>query len=129
MLVLGACGPAPSGAGSPTFPQHRGFGQTGPSAMVGGTLVSEAECLMLEAPAPSGQRTMLIWPVTYRPIAGGQGVQDDGVALHVGDEVVLGGGEYTDEAWITERLVGPAIAPACRTGRYALVTSIVSSSP
>jgi hypothetical protein len=84
---------------------------------------------MLEAAAPGGQRTLLVWPVTYRPVDGGHGVQGDGVLVHVGDSVVLGGREYTDEAWVTERLLGPSIAPACRTGRYALVTSFVSSSP
>lgn len=81
---------------------------------------------MFEAGAPGGQRTLLVWPTTYRPVDGGQGVEGDGMVLHVGEEVVLGGGEYTDEAWVTDHLVGPPILPACRTGRYALVTSIGS---
>lgn len=84
---------------------------------------------MLEAANPGGQRTLLVWPATFRPADGGHGVQGDGVLLNVGDEVVLGGGWYTDEAWVSGRLLGPPIAPACRTGEYALVTSFVSSSP
>jgi hypothetical protein len=84
---------------------------------------------MLEAAAPGEKRTLLVWPITYRPVDGGQGVQGDGVLLHVGDEVVFGGGSYTDEAWVTDRLLGPPIRLACRTGQYALVTSFVSSSP
>lgn len=73
--------------------------------------------------------SLLVWPTDYAPVESGDGVVGDGHALLVGDEVSLGGGEYTDETWVFDRLVGPPIAPECRTGRYVLVTSIIESPP
>ena len=128
LVLLTACGPVSSGAASSTFPQHVGFGDSGPAGLLAGRLVSDAGCLMLEVGDPGGRRTLLVWPDSYRPVPDGQGVQGDAVVIHVGDEVVLGGGEYTDEAWVSERLVGPAISAECRTGQYGLVTSIVSTT-
>lgn len=87
-----------------------------------------AGCFMYEAVTDGGKRTLLIWPTNYAPVEGGQGVQGDGHVLSVGDEVVLGGGEYTDEAWVMDHLSGPPIADGCRTGLYALVTSVVSTT-
>jgi len=46
-----------------------------------------------------------------------------------GDQISLGGGEYTDEAWVFARLVGPSVAPECGTGRYVLATTILESPP
>jgi hypothetical protein len=128
--VLAACGSEGAGTATSTFPQHGGFGFAGPSGRTAGTLISQDGCLMYEASDDGAERTLLVWPTGFAPLSDGQGVQGDGHTLLVGDSVVLGGGEYTDETWVWERLVGPPIAAACRTGRYALVTSVVSvSSP
>lgn len=84
----------------------------------------ESGCLMFESPGPGIERTLLVWPSSYVPLEGGAGVRGDGVELLLGDEVLLGGGEYTDETWVKERLIGPPVKPECLTGRYALITSM-----
>lgn len=127
-IGLVGCGLTASGAASPTFPQHRGFDGTGPAATVQGKLVSQAGCLMFEAPGPGSERTLLVWPASYVPLEGGAGVRGDGVELRLGEVVLLGGGEYTDEAWVNERLIGPPIQAECQTGRYALITSMPQDS-
>ena len=122
--VLAGCNIFGNGAASPTFPQHEGFGLSGPSGGTVGTLVVHQGCLMF-APDEAGTRTMIIWPTDFAPLPDGTGVQGDGHVLLVGDEVEFGGGEYTDEAWVMERLVGPPMALECRIGRYVLVTSVM----
>ena len=92
LIALTACAPHATGAASPTFPQHRGFGDGGPAALVAGLIVSEGGCLMIEPNPPNGPRTLIVWPATYRPINGVQGAEGDGVVVHVGDEVLFGGG-------------------------------------
>lgn len=124
LIVLAGCNLIGAGSASPTFPQHSGFNGTGPASLVQGKLVLEAGCLMLESPGPGFERTLLIWPSSYVPLQDGAGVRGDGVELLLGDEVLLGGGEYTDEAWVKERLIGPPVKSDCLTGRYALITSM-----
>lgn len=124
LFLLVGCNPIGAGSASPTFPQHGGFDGTGPASLVQGKLVLEAGCLMFESPGPGYERTLLVWPSSYVPLEGGAGVLGDGVELLLGDEVLLGGGEYTDEAWVKERLIGPPVKPECLTGRYALITSM-----
>jgi len=124
LTVLAGCNLIGVSSASPTFPQHGGFGGTGPAGLVQGKLVLEAGCLMFESPGPGYERTLLVWPSSYVLLGGGAGVLGDGVELLLGDVVLLGGGEYTDEAWVKERLIGPPVKPECLTGRYALITSM-----
>jgi hypothetical protein len=84
---------------------------------------------MLESAGPAYERTLLIWPPSYTPLEDGAGVQGDGIELLLGDEVLLGGGEYSDEAWVNERLIGPPIQSECLTRLYTLITSMPEDAP
>lgn len=128
IVAVAACGLVGNGAASPTFPQHEGFGPTGPAGATTGTIERRAGCLMYEAVGNIGP-SLLIWPTDFASAEGGDGVVGGDRILLIGDEVALGGGEYTDEAWVFDRIVGPPVAPECRTGRYVLVTSIIDSPP
>jgi hypothetical protein len=79
------------------------------------------------APVANVGPALLVGPTDFAVAADGVGVAGDERVLLVGDAVVLGGGEYTDEGWVMDRLVGPPIAPECRTGRYVFVTSVIES--
>ena len=125
-MLLVACGPVGNGQASATFPQHEGFGLAGPAGATSGTIERRSGCLMY-APVANVGPALLVWPTDFAVAADGVGVAGDERVLLVGDAVVLGGGEYTDESWVMDRLVGPTIAPECRTGRYVLVTSVIES--
>ncbi|HEX5828777.1 MAG TPA: hypothetical protein VFY23_14730 [Candidatus Limnocylindrales bacterium] len=71
--------------------------------------------------------SLLIWPADFVPAEDGNAVVGANRLIRVGDRVRFGGGEYTEEAWVFDRLVGPPVAPACRTGRYVLVTSVIEA--
>ncbi len=129
LVTLAGCNLIGAGSASPTFPQHRGFFLSGPASLVQGKLVLESGCLMLESAGPAYERTLLIWPPSYTPLEDGAGVQGDGIELLLGDEVLLGGGEYSDEAWVNERLIGPPIQPECLTRLYTLITSMPEDAP
>jgi hypothetical protein len=71
-----------------------------------------------------------VWSVFWPPdaylegVAGFVRVVVGGKSLESGTAVTLGGGEYTDEAWVAS-LVGGVIPPRCKWDKYWLATEVV----
>jgi hypothetical protein len=89
---------------------------TGQLAFTGGCVGFEGD---------GGTTVVVLWPSDTRfdTSTGPLRVVVGGVPFAEGDELRMGGGEYTDRAWI-EPLVGP-LPPACQRDRYALATELV----
>ena len=96
-----------------------------PAGLVHGRLSFANGCASLEA-APNVSVTAL-WSSTTRldTSSGVLRVIVDGVPFAEGQELSMGGGEYSDEEFVTS-LVGP-IPEACRGERYWLLTTLVTT--
>ena len=88
------------------------------TALMIGTLQQEGECLFIQS-IWQGNKLLPIWPPEYSlRVEGDQVLVLDAkgeVAVRVGDEVYMGGGGGTPEAWTLQQ-----IPPACR-GEYFIV--------
>lgn len=89
-----------------------------------GTLTLEAGCLWIRA---GRNRDLIIWPATNRAEwRGGRLVvmgPDDKALARVGDEIVMGGGEWSEDGAAAidgqiESMIGEPVPPACRGGPY-----------
>jgi hypothetical protein len=107
------------------FPRLRPF-QSVPTALATGVIVVEGGCIWLAHPA-SGDRHLVLWPAgaSLTTDATGFVIRSDGITVRPGDPVELGGGEYTDQAWVREQ-VGE-IPAACQSEAYWF-TSRVSAN-
>jgi len=124
--MLSACGSGravgggPSDYFFPTWPYSAG--DAVPLAITRGHLAARNGCLFLDA---SGQEPLPLWPSVFTlsgtdsPII----TSDRGDELHVGDVVMLGGGERSREQ--AEELIGGRIPQRCTARSYWLVSSVV----
>lgn len=121
--LLAACG-GPVTAGGVTILRY-GPMTGSPAALATGTLRFLDGCAILENIDPNGAPTgaVILWPpgTDLRLVDGRLHVVVDGVRATDGDEVQLGGGEYTDQDWV-EHLVGDV--GSCRSDRYWLASTM-----
>ena len=102
----------------------------GPAALTSGTLRFISGCVILENidanGAPTGQ--LVIWPpgTDLRVVDGQVFVAVGAVLATDGDEVRLGGGQYSDQAWV-EKLVDAPVGP-CESNLYWLATGMTVES-
>ena len=100
-----------------------------PAALASGTLRFLDGCVILENLDPNGAPTgqVILWPpgTDLRLIGGQIYVVVGDVHATDGDKVTLGGGEYSDQAWV-EHLVGDV--GRCRSDLYWLASEMTLQS-
>ena len=96
--------------------------QARPQALVHGRVTFANTCASVADNA--GEPVTAIWPpdTQFDTSAADLGIVVQGVRFSLGDPISMGGGEYTDEAYV-ESLVGE-IPDDCRGNRYWLVTDL-----
>ncbi len=121
--LLAACGGSLT-AGGVTLLRY-GLMTGSPAALTSGTLRFLDGCAILEDIDQNGAPVgvVILWPPTtdLRVIEGQLKVVVGDVAATDGDGIQLGGGEYTDQAWV-EHLVGEV--GKCRSDRYWLASTM-----
>jgi hypothetical protein len=121
--LLAACGGSVT-AGGVTILRY-GPMTGSPAALASGTLRFLDGCAILENIDPNGAPVgvVILWPpgTDLRVMDDKVHVVVGGVAATDGDEVQLGGGEYTDQSWV-EQLVGEV--GNCRSDRYWLASTM-----
>jgi hypothetical protein len=121
--LISACGGSIT-AGGVTLLRY-GLMTGSPAALASGTLRFLDGCTILDSIDPNGAPVgvVILWPLgaDLKLVDRCIHVVVDGVAATDGDEVQLGGGEYTDEAWV-EHLVGDV--GNCRSDRYWLASTM-----
>jgi hypothetical protein len=123
-LAAAACNPGtPIAADDLLLLLRWGHLDARPLGLMTGRLAFKGGCVGVEGGAE--ETVVVLWPpdTQFDASTGALHVVVNGIAFGEGDELRLGGGEATDQAWI-ESLVGP-VPPACQRDRYILATELV----
>ena len=122
-FLLAACGGTHTASGL-TLLRYGPMTGT-PAALANGTLRFLSGCTILENIDPNGapKGQVILWPPGTDIVVrdGLTHVAVGGTLATDGDEVQLGGGQYSDQAWV-EHMVGDV--KACRSDRYWLASSM-----
>ena len=107
------------------MPRH-GWSDSGPAALGLGRLRLDQGCLFLQGDA-DGTSYLVVWPPDTAVVldAGAPAVRIGGATIRLGDQVQLGGGFYSDLAFVAEELRGSVLPPACITPEVFMATEVV----
>ena len=119
-----ACGSPPGPSIGIALPRH-GWSGEGPAALGSGRLELDDGCLSLRS--ADGTSYVVVWPPDTRIML------EDGTPVvwigadtaRVGDDVRLGGGYYSDLAYVTGELRGSVLPADCVTREVFMATGIV----
>jgi hypothetical protein len=121
-LALAACNPGTPLHGGELVLLRWGHLDARPLGLMTGQLSFAGGCVGVEG--VPGQRSVVLWPPDTRfdRSTGALRVLVEGRAFNEGDPLRLGGGGYSDQAWMRQ-LVGPVPA-ACEADQYILATGL-----
>jgi hypothetical protein len=115
-----SCGDGEAHGSDPFFPTWEPT-ELAPAGEVRGTLTRAGGCVILET---DREAFLPFWTEAFEFDAGSNSVvADDGVALHVGDEVALAGGERSLTQ--AEELTSTSVPAACAVGNAWMVTGSI----
>jgi hypothetical protein len=120
IMLVGCSAPSPVPDGI-ALPRH-GWTGGGPAALGSGTLQVHDGCLVLRQ--DDGTSYLIVWPGAAR-LAIAQGVPAVTIGdrtARLGDEIHLGGGYYTDLAFVVEELRDSVLPPGCATPEIFMTT-------
>jgi hypothetical protein len=121
LCVAGCAWPGSMTLDGVTIMRH-GFMNGGPAALYTGPIRFENGCIVGDL--PDAAFAPIIWPPLSRLSHEGSDLVlvVDGLVIHDGDQLKVGGGEYTDLGFV-EQLSGP-IPDACRAELYWLAGEV-----
>lgn len=123
LIACSAPSPVPDGI---AFPRH-GWTGGGPTALGSGSLQLDGGCLVLRQ--DDGTSYLVVWPGAAR-LGIAQGVPAVTIGdrtARLGDEIQLGGGYYTDLAFVIEELRDSVLPPGCATPEIFMTTGFAEA--
>lgn len=93
-----------------------------PAGIVDGRLIDQRDCVLLQQ--SDGSKLMIVWPAGFR--RDGESIFiDTSPITHLGDDVQLTGGSFTEENYqVLQQLLNSALPPDCRIGTYWLTVEV-----